>query len=138
MEGAGRDWPVYHGDPGGTHYSTLRRIDRGNVHRLAPAWVYRCDDARERPATTIECNPLVRGGVLYLTTPGLKVVALDGETGAERWRFDPWDGRRAGGVNRGLACWEEGAHRRLFYAAGTFLYALDAADPSAGVKVVEQ
>ncbi len=96
-EGAGRDWPVYHGDPGGTHYSNLRRIDRRNVHRLAPAWVYRCDDARERPATTIECNPLIRGGVVYLTTSGLKVVALDGATGTERWRFDPWEGRRAGG-----------------------------------------
>lgn len=127
-EGAGRDWPVYHGDPGGTHYSNLRRIDRRNVHRLAPAWVYRCDDARERPATTIECNPLIRGGVVYLTTSGLKVVALDGATGAERWRFDPWEGRRAGGVNRGLACWEEGEHRRLFFAAGPHLYAIDAAN----------
>jgi quinoprotein glucose dehydrogenase len=122
------DWPVYHGDPGGTHYSPLRQIHRRNVHRLQPAWVYRCADARERPATTVECNPLAIDGTLYLTTPGLKVVALDAARGTERWVFDPWDGRGGGGVNRGLATWAGDGRRRLFFAAGPWLYALDAAD----------
>ena len=47
------DWPVYHGDPEGTHFSPLRQIHRRNVHRLRPAWIYRCDDSRVSPPTTI-------------------------------------------------------------------------------------
>lgn len=125
-DAANVDWPVYHGDPGGTHFSPLDQINRRNVQRLRPAWVYRCDDARARPASTIECNPLVLRGTLYLTTPGLKVVALEGETGTPLWTFDPWNGGNGAGVNRGLASWQEGGALRLFFAAGPWLYALDA------------
>jgi quinoprotein glucose dehydrogenase len=64
---------------------------------------------------------------MYLTTPGLKVVALDAATGRERWVYDAWEGKGGRGVNRGLACWEEGEDRRLFFGAGTFLHAIDAA-----------
>lgn len=133
---ADRDWPVYHGDAEGTHYSSLRQIDRRNVHQLQPAWVYRCGDARANTGSTIECNPLILDGRMYLTTPGLRVVAVDAATGTERWVFDPWDGKGGGGVNRGLATWagrrirssrgEVDEARRLFFAAGWKLYALDA------------
>ncbi len=122
---ASQEWPVYGGDPGGTRFSTLRHINTRNVHRLQPAWVYRCDDMRARPATTIECNPLVVDRTLYLTTPSLKVVALDAATGTERWTFDPWDGRGGGGVSRGLTLWAQGDERRLFSAAGNHLFALN-------------
>lgn len=126
--GAEKDWPVYGGDFSGTKYSALKQIDRGNVARLKPAWIYRCDDWKERPATTIECNPLVIDGVMYLTTPGLKVVALEATSGKELWRFDPWNGAGGRGVNRGLAMWSDGKERRLFFPAGMFLYAIDARD----------
>jgi quinoprotein glucose dehydrogenase len=131
--GAERDWPVYHADPAGTHYSSLRQISRRNVQQLKPVWTYRCDDARG-PLSTIECNPLIVDGVLYGTSPGLKVFALDAATGSERWVFDPWDGRGGRGVNRGLAWWEDGEDRRLFFGAGPYLYALNAQDgrPIAG------
>lgn len=123
-----RDWPVYGGDPGGTRFSPLRQINTRNVHRLQPAWIYRCDDMRTRPATTIECNPLVIGPTLYLTTPSLKVVALHAATGKELWSFDPWNGQGGGGVSRGLTWWSEGEERRLFSAAGNYLYALNPVD----------
>lgn len=131
-----RDWPVYHGDAEGTHYSPLRQIRRGNVHRLQPAWVYRAEEGSLRAGSTIECNPLVLRGRLYLTTPGLRVVALDAATGHELWSFDPWNGRPGTGVNRGLAWWEPPKDDpapagmkdppRLFFAAGPLLFALDA------------
>src|SRR4051794_8661240 len=35
-----KDWPTYHGDPGGNHYTTLTQIDKANVSRLAPKWVF--------------------------------------------------------------------------------------------------
>ena len=34
------DWPTYHGDRGGNRYSPLDQINRGNVARLAPAWMF--------------------------------------------------------------------------------------------------
>ena len=119
------DWPVYSGDATGAKYSALDQINRSNVAQLQPAWVYRTDDMRERPATTIQCNPLVIDGIMYLTTPGLKVVALEAATGAERWRFDPYDGAAAGGVNRGVSYWAGDVGARIFYVAGSNLYALD-------------
>ncbi len=127
--GADREWPVYGGTPGGTRHSTLRQINTRNVHRLQPAWTYRCPEP-PRPGGTIECNPLIIGGVLYLTTPGLKVVALDAATGRQRWLFDPaTDGGAGGGggVSRGLTWWSEGTERRLFSAYGNYLFALDPA-----------
>ena len=122
-----RDWPMYSADPAGSKYSPLDQINRNNVHLLEPAWVYRCGDMRERPATTIECNPIMVDDVLYLTSPALKVIALNAATGEEHWRFDPYEGKPAGGVNRGLTYWREGEERRLFYVAGAYLYALDVA-----------
>ena len=124
--GSSHEWPVYGGDPPGTKYSALDRINRTNVSRLRPVWVHRCDDMRREPASTIECNPIEVDGVLYLTTPGLKVEALDGATGRTRWVFDPWDGRGGRGVNRGVTYWSSGADQRIFFVAGTHLCALDA------------
>src|SRR5688500_12460375 len=121
------EWPVYGGNFAGTKYSPLEQINRENVAKLKPVWIYRCDDMRERPASTIECNPLVIDGRMYLTTPGMKVVALEAASGKELWRFDPWKGEQGRGVNRGLASWTEGKNRRLFFSAGMFLYAIDAA-----------
>lgn len=120
------DWPVYSGDPGGAKYVHLDQIHPGNVGTLEPVWVYRTGDKRDRPATTIECNPLMVDGKLFLTTPGLKAVALDAASGEEIWRFDPYEGGPASGVNRGLTYWREGEDARIFYVAGSNLYALDA------------
>lgn len=119
---------MYGGDLAGSKYSALDQINRSNVHLLKPAWIYRCDDMRVRPASTIECNPIVIDGVLFMTTPGLKVAALDAATGKERWIFDPWNGKGGRGVNRGVAYWSDGQAKRIFFVAGNFLYALDASD----------
>src|SRR6185369_15609566 len=78
----------------------------------------------------IQCNPLVVGGVLYGTTPRLKLVALDAVTGHELWRFDPFANTGSSGsvgVNRGVILWSEGAARRVIFSADHFLYAVDAA-----------
>ncbi len=64
------DWPVYLGDAGSAHYSTLHQISARNVDRLSVAWVYHSGDARRDNLSQIQCNPLIIGGVLYGTTPG--------------------------------------------------------------------
>ena len=129
--GADRDWPAYLGDAGSTHYSTLKRIHARNVHRLQVAWTYRSGDARHDNLSQIQCNPVVIDGVLYGTTPGLKLVAVDAASGRERWRFDPFAGRTnisTLGVNRGVIYWCEGDDRRILFTADHYLYAIDAAD----------
>jgi len=127
--GAGRNWDTYLGDAASSQYSTLRQINTRNVHRLEVAWIYRCGDARTNNLSQIQCNPLVVDGVLYGTSPGLKLFALDAATGRERWRFDPFAGGGSGGglgVNRGVVYWQAGEDRRVLFTADHYLYALDA------------
>src|SRR5205814_7892626 len=71
-----------------------------------------------------QCNPIVIGGVLYATTPRLRVIALDAANGKLLWSFDPNEGKKVMGKyrNRGLAYWRG----RIFVTARNFLFALDA------------
>ena len=126
-----RDWPEFGGGPGRQQYSPLAQIHTGNVGRLRVAWIYRTGDASPEGRSQIQCNPIVVRGVLYGTSPRLKLFALDAATGRERWVFDPFAG--AGepdglNVNRGVVYWEDekGGSARIFYAAGPRLYAVDA------------
>jgi len=76
---------------------------------------------------------------MYLSTPFNRVVALDPETGREKWSFDPkidlHAGYSEGLVNRGVTLWIDAArgegdacHRRIFLATiDARLFALDAA-----------
>jgi quinoprotein glucose dehydrogenase len=122
------DWVAHGADSGHTQSSPLDQIDPTNVARLQVAWTYHSGDAREGHSQ-IQCNPIVVHGVLYATTPGLKVFALDAATGQQKWIFDP---ARAGesdsplGVNRGLVFWEDGPDQRILATWGERLYALDA------------
>lgn len=125
------EWRSYGRDPGGSRYSPLTQITRENVGSLTQAWVYRHreslpDPGREGPA--FQSTPLVVGDLLYVTSPSGRVIALDPESGAERWVFDPKLARPpASGRHRGVAYWERGDDRRIL--AGTLdgrLVALDA------------
>jgi len=122
-----REWRTYGADLAGTKYSALTQINRTNVQQLKPAWIYRCDDMRARPASTIECNPIIIDGSMFITTPGLKVISLDAATGTQQWVFDPWDGKGGRGVNRGVSYWAAADDRRIFFVGGNFLYAINAA-----------
>ena len=83
------DWPVYRGDPKGNQYSPLAEIHAANVHQLERAWQYRTGDANQR--STMHVNPIVVDGVMYVTTPSLKAVALNAVTVKPIWTFDPPD-----------------------------------------------
>jgi quinoprotein glucose dehydrogenase len=125
---ADREWPVYLGDAARTHYSQLKQINRRNVGKLELAWTYHAGDARVDNQSQIQCNPIIVHGVLYATTPQLKLVALQAATGLELWRFDPFAGspNRAVGVNRGVVYWAEGSDERILLSADHYLYAIDA------------
>jgi len=134
------EWRFYGGDQGGTRYSPLRQIDAGNVGRLERAWVYHTGELNLGLATSsfqasFSATPLVVQGVMYLTTPSSRVIALDAETGKELWKFDPQEWRRSRGFNshRGVAYWEGRSsdgklrdRRILFGTVDGRLIALDA------------
>jgi quinohemoprotein ethanol dehydrogenase len=120
---AGRTWRA-------DRYSPLARIHDGNVDSLGVAWEYEFRSRRGRVEHGQESTPVVVDGVVYISGPWGSVAAVEGATGAERWRYDPVVdgsyGRRAccGVVNRGLAVW-----KGFVYVATLdgFLVALDAA-----------
>jgi len=133
-----RGWTVYGGTRDNIHYSSLDQINRGNVHQLKVAWTFDTGDAFK--GSEMECNPIVVNGVLYATTPKLRVIALEAATGKLIWKFDPDEGLEISNKrrNRGLTYWEDGRDRRIYVGARHFLYALDAATgqpiPTFGVK----
>src|SRR5438093_993067 len=142
------DWPCYGHDAGGMRYSPLNQINRENVSQLKVAWVFHTGDISDgsggRKRSGFETTPILVDGTLYLTTPFNRVIALDPETGTQRWAYDPrtkltWD-YGDGLINRGVATWSgpsvagKGdkttgpARRRIFEATlDARLIALDAA-----------
>ena len=97
------DWPVYLGDSASTHYSRANQITPRNVAKLQVAWTYNSGDGRKDNRSQIQCNPIIVDGVLYGTTPALKLIALNAASGTEIWRFDPFaGGGTSAGVNRGV------------------------------------
>lgn len=123
-----REWRVYQGDPGSNSYSLLDQINTANVHRLEVAWTFHTGDKDNIlwRSSTSECNPIVVNGIMYLTSPALKVMAINAETGVLKWSFDPFFGEKATGVNRGVAYWEKGNDKRIFSSAGSKLFAVNA------------
>ncbi|SHN20093.1 quinoprotein glucose dehydrogenase [Cyclobacterium lianum] len=113
-QGNDREWPAYGGDPGGMRHAALSQISPENVNRLKVAWTYRTgeleyyrnNDAAEKAA--FEATPLMVEGVLYLSTPSNRVIALDAATGAEKWTFDPGVNLQADYseiTSRGVSTW---------------------------------
>ena len=85
------------------------------VHRLAPAWTAHTGELAggegPRPSRAVpgfQSRPVLAGGLLIVSTPSSRVIALDPETGAERWRFDPQAGvsSRCEQPHRGVAVHE--------------------------------
>jgi quinoprotein glucose dehydrogenase len=124
----GATWTRSHGGDQNDRYATFTQITRENVAQLKQAWIYRSNDG---PAN-IQCNPIVVDGTIFAPTSGKNIVAIDGVTGEERWRFTP-GGQPA---FRGLTYWPGDAESapRLLFCAGTSLWALDPAtgQPIAG------
>jgi quinoprotein glucose dehydrogenase len=129
LQAAEQNWGSYLGDPARTHYSKLKQITPSNVQGLEVAWTYRSGDGRADNFSQIQCNPLVIEGVIFGTTPQLKLVAIDAAKGHELWRFDPFGGNAnigSLGVNRGVVYWSNGKDRRVLFSADHYLYAVDA------------
>ena len=96
------DWPSYDGSTTGNRYTALTQIDKSNVTRLAPKWIYTIPTS-----VRLQVTPVVVGGIMYVTSAN-ECYALDAGNGREIWRFQRprtkgLVGNAAGGINRGVA-----------------------------------
>jgi len=125
-----RGWPSYGGGEDQIRYSALTEITPENVEHLEQAWVYDTGDAFE--GSEMQCNPIVVDGLLYASSPKLRVFALDAATGEESWSYSPREdsGELMVGRfrNRGIMHWasDDGAESYVYFAAKHRLHALDA------------
>jgi len=107
------EWPNYGNDAGGMRFSRLTQINRDNVSELRLVWVYHTHDmsygSDGKKRSGFETTPILVDGILYITTPLNRVIALDPAGGEQRWVYDPqidptWE-YGDGLVNRGVAAW---------------------------------
>lgn len=144
LPGVAQEWRYYGGDAFGTKFSPLDEIDKSNVKRLKPAWIFdsgdSSDGSRYPSRSAFEATPLVVDGVMYVSTSFHRLFALDAETGKVIWQFDPkFDrGMRVNlYVNRGVAYWTGGKRKRILLAdQQARLFSIDAVtgrpDPAFG------
>ena len=90
-----KSWSAYRGDAANTAYSSLDQINKENVSQLEVAWTYHTGDAAKGNRSAIQCNPIIANGMMYVTSPKLKLIALEPTTGKELWKFDPFEGKEA-------------------------------------------
>lgn len=122
-------WAVYKGDAGSHSYSSLSQINRDNVGQLQEAWVFQPDDTLTgHRFGKYECNPIVIGEIMYVTSPRLRLYAIDATNGKKIWSYNPFDGKESGRVSRGVSYWADGDDRRILFTAGEYLCAVDAYD----------
>ena len=116
---ADKDYPTPGGNLGNQNYSSLTQINKSNIKNLGPVWMTRVSAA---PATTPspspgtddggqQTMPIAVDGVIYMDTPVGDVIAVDGATGAVKWKWHPTafparqqrSSRRLGGRRQGLS-----------------------------------
>lgn len=130
-----QEWTAY-GGPGGRQFTDLDQVTSENVQSLELAWRFRTGDLNEgfaRKRHSMQANPIVWNGIMYVSTSANWVLAIDAASGEEVWRFDPELPKEIGyseSASRGVSIWHgESAQcpHRLFM--GTLvgeLYALNA------------
>ena len=90
------------------------------------AWELETGDAF--PGSEIQCRPVFDEGVLYLTSPKGRLLAVDAASGRPVWTFAPPEASERLGKfrNRGVTLGQVSGGKRIYYAVRNWLYAVDA------------
>lgn len=102
---AASDWRYYGRDPGGARYAPVDQVNRENVDELKVAWTFRTGEKANRGSQD-QNTPMQVGDTLYVCTPTNVVIALDADTGAEKWRHDPKVKSHFWNRCRGVGYWD--------------------------------
>ena len=86
-----RGWMHWGNTTAGTRFAALDQITPANVKELQVAWTARTGDVPESNGFGAEDQntPLQIGDTLFLCTPHNQVIAIDADSGKQRWAFDP-------------------------------------------------
>ena len=112
-------WHRSHGDDFSSKYSSLDQIDPGNVAQLEVAWTYGTGSDLgdvSKNGMTVETNPIIANGRLFVPSIDGRLIAIDAATGREIWRL-----KLPAPVARRGMIWEPNedfARSRLFVPAG--------------------
>lgn len=115
MADVGEDWPAYGGTYHADRYSPLDQITPDNVGDLEKVWTYETGDLpneQTKGEYSPETTPLKIGENVYLCSAKNKLMALEAETGLERWHYDPQvpdDAIPYGATCRGVVYYENTA-----------------------------
>jgi alcohol dehydrogenase (cytochrome c) len=76
------NWLITRGNYSGWGYSPLDKITPDNVKKLVPVWTISTGviEGHESP-------PIVNNGVMFVTTPQNRVLALDAQSGDLLWMY---------------------------------------------------
>src|SRR3954449_9334819 len=104
------NWLTYYGAYDGQRYSKLDQINKENVGKLVPQWVFQAGSMGLHSGKStygFEVSPLVVDGVMYISGWDGQCWAVDAAQGNELWRYKhatPFDvSLCCGNVNRGVA-----------------------------------
>ena len=138
LASASADWPQY-GNYGGQQYTPLTQITADNLDQLEEVWRFRTGDLGQGfkyKGHSMQANPILWNRTLFISTSANWVIAVDAQTGVERWRFDPGlpkDIRYSSSASRGVSLWHGSAAvcpSRIFL--GTLIGELIALDALTG------
>ncbi len=76
------DWPLHGLDYGNSRFSLLNQVNKTNVSKLELAW-----KVHTGKIDSFQTSPIVVEGMMFVTTPFNDVLALNADTGIERWRY---------------------------------------------------
>jgi PQQ-dependent dehydrogenase (methanol/ethanol family) len=135
----GNNFLLTNGDYDQRRFYPNRQINRNNVNRLRPAWIFQTE-VRE----STETSPIVVNGIMYVTTSFSHVYALDARTGQELWHYKhklgPITTYCCGPNNRGVAAYGDNVYLAtldsklvaLNAKTGAVVWQSDIADPELG------
>ena len=83
------DWAAWGANDQGTRFSPLGDVTPANVAKLEVAWIAHTGETPESTGSGAEDQntPIQIGDTLYVCTAYGTVIALDADSGAEKWRY---------------------------------------------------
>jgi alcohol dehydrogenase (cytochrome c) len=122
-----------------TRYYQGKQINKSNVGKLRPAWIFQTEVVE-----SLETTPIVVDGVMYVTTSFNHVYAIDAKTGEQFWHYKhkmgPVTTYCCGPNNRGVAIYKDKVFMGTLDAklvaldakTGSLVWETEIADPELG------
>jgi quinoprotein glucose dehydrogenase len=113
-------WKDFGGGPDHSKFVVFTQINKKNVDKLEPAFVYPSNDKSQ----AYKFNPIIVDNIMYVLAKNNSLVALNATTGKEIWIH----ANLRGIVQRGINFWEspDKKQKRFIISLGNTLQAIDA------------